>query len=370
MKILVTGFKGFVGKNLCFWLKNSSHEVLGIDVDNQFELDNYIKQCDFIIHLAGVNRPLNNEEFYDGNTNFTKKLVDKIKDNHREDVPLIYTSSIQAEKDNDYGKSKLQAENYLFSSGLKVYIYRLSNVFGKWCKPNYNSAVSTFIYNLIRGLPISVSNPKNVINLVYIDDICKEFVNLIENKIIRNDKSINTVEPIYHKTIEEIISKINSFIEIKNNLYLPSNEDEFDKKLYSTYLSYLPIDKFSYPLNMHKDNRGSFTEIFKTDFNGQVSVNIIKKGITKGNHYHHSKNEKFLVVKGTCSTRFRKIDDNEIIEYITSGDKLEVIDIPTGYTHSITNVGEEEAVVIMWANEPFDPNNPDTYFMEVNMDGK
>lgn len=366
MKILITGSNGFIGKNLSLFLSNNGHEILGIDVDNITSLDDFVSQADFIIHLAGVNRPLKIEEFYDGNLNFTVKVVECIKKHHKENTPFIYSSSIQALLDNDYGKSKLMAEKYLLTCGLtRVYIYRLSNVFGKWCRPNYNSAVSTFIYNIIRDLPIQITNPENIIHLVYIDDICKEFNDVVSTKKQLKNNSINEVLPIYQKNIREIIDTIISFKESRKNLLLPDCLDEFKKKLYSTYLSYLPIDDFSYSITSHVDQRGSFTELFKTLSNGQVSVNIIKPGITKGNHYHNSKNEKFIVVKGECEIKFRKVYDNEVISYQVSDKKFVIVDIPTGFTHNITNIGNEESVVIMWANEKFDKDNPDTYFLEV-----
>ena len=369
MKILITGSNGFIGRNLSLWLKFSGHTVLGYDAtDNESTLANALKEADFIVHLAGINRPLNNQEFYDGNTNFTKKLVDLIKESKRK-IPLIYSSSIQAELDNDYGKSKKMAEDYLLSfqkeSKNIVYVYRLSNVFGKWCRPNYNSALATFCYNIANNLPIEVRDQNYIVHYVYIDDICKEWLNLIEGKINKNSRVLQEVLPIYNVSLGQLSDMLNGFKNSRANLNTPSTKDEFEKKLYATYLSYLPEKDFSYPLNMHIDDRGSFTEFLKTPENGQVSVNIAHPGITKGNHFHHTKNEKFLTVTGECLVKFRKIGTKEVIEYKVSGNKLEVIDIPTGYTHSITNIGKTDSVTIMWSNEQFDPNNPDTFFEEV-----
>ncbi len=369
MKVLITGSNGFIGRNLSLWLKSSGHTVIGFDAaDNEATLVNALKEVDFIVHLAGINRPLNKQEFYDGNTNFTKKLVDLIKQSNRK-IPLIYSSSIQAELDNDYGKSKKMAEDYLLSfqkeSKNLVYVYRLSNVFGKWCRPNYNSALATFCYNIANDLPIEVRDPNYVVHYVYIDDICKEWLFLIEGKITKDSRVLQEVLPIYDVSLGMLSDMLNAFKNSRTNMNAPSTKNEFEKKLYATYLSYLPENNFSYPLNMHVDSRGSFTEFLRTPENGQVSVNIANPGITKGNHYHHTKNEKFLTVSGECLIRFRKVDSKEVIEYKVSGEKLEVIDIPPGYTHSITNIGKTNSVTIMWSNEQFDPNNPDTYFEEV-----
>ncbi len=364
MKVLLTGSNGFIGSNMALWLIKGNYDVLYLDKDNASNLASFINEADFIIHLAGINRPLTKEEFYDGNTNLTKKLVDLIKEN-KKDIPIIFASSIQASLDNDYGRSKKLAEDYLLESGLTTYIYRLSNVFGKWCKPNYNSAVATFCYNISHDLDIIISNKDNIVHLVYIDDICKTFLNVIEGKIIPSKTTYNVVTPIYDKSLGEITDLLYSFKESRHDLYVPYQNDEFVKKLYSTYLSYLDESNFIYDLDMHSDDRGSFTEFIKTNGYGQVSVNVGKRGIIKGNHYHNTKNEKFLVISGTCSIKFRKVNTDKVIEYIVGGDKLQVIDIPIGYTHSITNIGDTDSITIMWANEPFDKSNPDTYYEEV-----
>lgn len=364
MNVLITGANGFIGKNMTLWLENNNHNVLKIDKDNISLLPDYILKADFIIHLAGINRPLTKEEFYDGNTNLTKKLVDLVKET-KKDIPIIYSSSIQASLDNDYGKSKFLAETYLLESGLTTYIYRLSNVFGKWCRPNYNSAITTFCYNIANNLPIEIRDNNYIVHLNYIDDIGKTWLDVINGKIKPSITTYNEIKPIYDKSLGELAALIYSFKESRINKFVIDQGDTFTKKLYATYLSYLPKNEFKYELDMHIDNRGSFTEVLKTLTNGQVSINVGKPGIIKGNHYHNTKNEKFLVISGTCSIKFRKIDSDEIIEYITSGDKLEVVDIPPGYTHSITNIGTTDSVTLMWANELFDKDNPDTYFMEV-----
>lgn len=373
MKVLVTGANGFIGKNLSIWLKRNDIDVLAIDIDNLSKLDEYALQADFIVHLAGINRPMDVKEFYDGNLNSIVKLVDILKNNKKK-TPILLSSSTQAECDNDYGKSKKMGEDFLFDyqnkTGNPVYIYRFQNVFGKWCRPNYNSVVATFCYNIANGLDISVNDPNVVKEFVYIDDICKTILDLIKSEDYKGSNKILTIKPSYLLSIGELANIIKSFKESRNNLIVPNMGNGIVSKLYATYLSYLPTNQFIYDLNMHVDNRGSFTEFIKTLNSGQVSVNVGKPGVVKGNHFHHTKNEKFLVVKGTCSIKFRKIDSEDVIEYIVSGDKLQVVDIPTGYTHSITNIGQDDSITIMWASESFDPNNPDTYFEEVVISGK
>lgn len=365
MNILVTGSNGFIGRNISLKLKECNHQVIGIDIDTPFEdLKKGISEADFIIHLAGINRPLTVEEFYDGNTNFTKHVIDLIKESGKK-IPLIFSSSIQAALDNDYGKSKRLAETYLLESGLPVYVYRLKNVFGKWCRPNYNSALATFCYNIARDLPITIRDPNYVVEYNYIDDIMNEFIRIINSDSYNGSKDILYVSPSYQCSLGHLAELINKFKDSRKDLSTPCMKDVFEKKLYATYLSYLPEDCFAYELEMKSDHRGSFTEFLKTSEYGQVSVNIAHPGITKGNHYHHTKNEKFLTVSGTCLLRFRKIGDDKITEYKVSGDKLTVVDIPVGYTHSITNIGDTDSVTIMWANEQFDKDNPDTYYEEV-----
>ena len=372
MKILVTGAKGFVGKNLVAELRNQGFSQIDeFDVDTDASLlDIYTKECDFVFHLAGVNRPDNQEEFMTGNFGFTTLLLDSLKNNNNK-APVLISSSIQAELDNPYGKSKKAGEDYLYNYGVEnnipVYIYRLPNVFGKWCRPNYNSAVATFCHNIARNLPVQVNDPSVVMKLVYVDDVVMSFIDQLKNgdKSIKTQISYEAVKPVHTILLGEIVDKINSFRDSRETLLIPDMQDAFTKKLYSTYLSYLPEDQFSYMLKMNVDQRGSFTEFIKTAERGQVSVNISKPGIAKGNHWHHTKNEKFLVVSGKGVIKFRKIDADEILEYFVSGDKLEVVDIPVGYTHNIINLGDTDMVTVMWVNEVFDKNRPDTYFLEV-----
>ncbi len=369
MKILVTGSKGFVGKNLIAELKNRGYEdIFEFDIDTDKSLlDNYTKECDFVFHLAGVNRPKDEKEFMEGNFGFTSELLDLLK-KHNNKAPILITSSIQAEKDNPYGKSKKAGEDLLFEyshkTEAKVFVYRLPNLFGKWSRPNYNSVVSTFCYNIARGLDIKINNPETELSLCYIDDVVKEFIKAMEGNPAIEGRFC--IVPVVHRVkLGKLAELIQSFKDSRTNLNIPDMNDSFTKKLYSTYLSYLPEDDFSYKLKMNIDNRGSFTEFIRTPERGQVSVNISKPGIAKGNHWHHTKNEKFLVVSGQGLIRFRRIDSNDIIEYKVSGKKLEVVDIPPGYTHSIVNIGDTDMVTIMWANECFNPENPDTYYLEV-----
>ncbi len=365
----MTGAKGFVGKNLVAELKNRGFDdIYEYDKDTDEKLlDSYTADCDFVFHLAGVNRPKDESEFMTGNFGFTGILLEKLKGKNNK-APILITSSIQAELDNPYGKSKKAGEELMFSysreTGAKVYVYRLPNVFGKWCRPNYNSAVATFCNNIAAGLPIKVNDASVVMKLVYIDDVVREFILAMEGRANRID-GYCYVPTVHTTTLGRIVDIIQSFKDGRKELKVPRLDDELEKKLYSTYLSYLPKDEFSYPLNMHVDERGSFTEFIRTPDRGQVSINISRPGITKGNHWHHSKNEKFLVVKGKGCISFRKYGTDEIIDYHVNGSELTVVDIPTGYTHCITNEGDEDMVTVMWANEAFDPDRPDTYFMKV-----
>lgn len=369
MKILVTGAKGFVGKNLITELKNRGYnEIYECDIETTTEeLEIYTKECEFVFHLAGVNRPEKEEDFMKGNFGFTSELLEKLKKNNNKST-IVITSSIQAKLDNPYGRSKKAGEDLMFEysekTGAKAIVYRLPNVFGKWCRPNYNSAVATFCNNIANDLPITVNDPNVIMNLVYIDDVVEEFIGALDGKEHVQER-FGYIPTVHTIKLGEIVELIKSFKESRKNLMIPNMRDEFSKKLYSTYLTYLPENQFSYELKMNVDNRGSFTEMFKTYERGQVSVNISKPGITKGNHWHHTKNEKFVVVSGKAAIRFRKIDSDKVIEYIVSGDKIEVVDIPCGYTHNIENIGDTDLVTIMWANELFNPEKPDTYYMEV-----
>jgi UDP-2-acetamido-2,6-beta-L-arabino-hexul-4-ose reductase len=363
MKILITGSNGFIGKNLCLSLKNKGHKVFAYDLDSPAgSLEQYISSCDFIVHLAGVNRPADSKEYVNGNVDFTKKLLDNVKA-AKSKVPILFASSVQATLNNPYGQSKKAAEELLLKfakeNNQKVYIYRLANVFGRWCQPNYNSVIATFCYNLANGLPISVDVASKRINFVYIDDVCDEFLKVI-NKAPTDGKPIRGVHPLYQRTPAQIAGIIRSFKGSRESLMVPFH-DEFGKKLYSTFLTYLNPQDFAYPLLPHVDDRGTFAEMLKTLDNGQISLNLVRSGITKGNHYHLSKTEKYFVVSGICEIKFRKIDGVKIISYACSGTDLRAVDIPPGYTHCITNTGKEDALVIMWASDLFDKVAPDTY---------
>lgn len=369
MKILVTGAKGFIGKNLIAELKNRGYEnIFEYDLDSTIDdLDKYTKECDFVFHLAGVNRPKNEKEFLKGNFGFTSTLLEYLI-KHDNKSPIMLSSSIQAKLDNPYGKSKKDGEDLLFKYGkdnnVKVMVYRFENVFGKWCKPNYNSVIATFSHNIANDLPITINDPNYEMSLIYIDDVVNELINCLNNKenVIGN---FCYVKPVYNMKLGKIAELLYEFKKSRTTLEISDMNDSFIKKLYSTYLTYLNDKDFSYPLKMNIDNRGSFTEFIKSDSFGQVSVNISKPGITKGNHWHHTKNEKFLVVSGKGVIRFRKYNEEKIIEYYVSDDKLEVIDIPPGYTHNIENLGDTNMITIMWVNEKFDKNNPDTYYEEI-----
>ncbi|MDQ6420674.1 capsular polysaccharide biosynthesis protein CapF [Paenibacillus sp. LHD-117] len=369
MKILVTGAMGFIGKNLVAELRNRKYADIyeyGRDSD-QVLLEAYCQDADFVFHLAGVNRPQDQSEFMNVNYGFTALLL-KVLKKHGNKCPILIASSTQAERDNPYGISKKAGEELLHEyskeTGAKVLIYRFTNVFGKWCRPNYNSVVATFCHNIAHGLPITINDSNTILNLVYIDDVVNELINAMtgNENVVDNTCQV----PEYHKaSLGDIAALISSFRQSREDRSIPDMSDQFVKKLYSTYLSYLPENQFSYQLKMNVDNRGSFTEFIKTPDRGQVSINISKPGISKGNHWHHTKNEKFLVVSGKGVIRFRKIDSSEVIEYFVSGDVLEVVDIPIGYTHNIENLGETDMVTVMWANEQFDPEKPDTFYLGV-----
>lgn len=382
MKILVTGAKGFIGKNLIATLNNirtgkdksfgltEDLTVYEFDIDsNEALLDAYCAECDFVFNLAGVNRPKEQSEFMEGNFGFASALTDALK-RHNNNCPIMISSSIQAELDNPYGKSKKAGEDLMFAYGREVganvYVYRFPNVFGKWCRPNYNSAVATFCHNIANGLPITVNDRNTVMNLVYIDDVVAELIAALKGHASVGEDGYCVVPMSYTLTLGEIADLLYSFRDSRTDLSIPDmTENGIVKKLYATYISYLPTDEFCYPLKMNVDERGSFTEILRTKDRGQFSVNISKPGITKGNHWHHTKNEKFVVVSGKALIQFRRIDSGEVIEYHVSGDKIEVVDIPTGYAHNIINEGNTELVTLMWCSECFDHRKPDTYFLKV-----
>lgn len=381
MKILVTGAKGFVGRNLVAELKNvrdgkakgyalsSDLTIFEYDVDSDpSSLDEYCREADFIFNLAGVNRPQNPDEFMKGNFGFASTLLEKLKAYGNRN-PIMISSSTQAALDNPYGRSKKAGEELIFQygaeTGAKTLVYRFPNLFGKLCRPNYNSVVATFCHNVANGLPIQVNDPNVELTLAYVDDVVQELIAGLTGDEHREGDYC--VVPTTHRVkLGRISELIQSFGAMRSNLCVPDLSDEFVKKLHATYTSYLPVKEFSYPLTMHCDARGSFTEILRTSDRGQFSVNVSKPGITKGEHWHHTKNEKFLVVSGKGVIRFRKPGETEVYEYFVSGDKMEVVDIPVGYTHNIENLGDTDLVAFMWCNECFDPNKPDTYFLPVD----
>lgn len=399
MKILITGAKGFVGQNLVATLKNirdgkdrsfsiknckepSEIEILEYDLGNtREELKAFCQEADFVFHLAGVNRPKDEKEFMEGNFGFSSELLELLR-TYKNNCPIMLSSSIQASLEgrfagSEYGKSKKAGEdlffNYAKETGASVYIYRYPNVFGKWCRPNYNSAVATFCHNIANDLPIQVNDPKVEMSLVYIDDVVAELIAALNGQANVKADGYCYVPTVHEVTLGEIVELLYSFKESRETKEVPDmTENSFSKKLYSTYLSYLPEDTFAYPLKMNIDDRGSFTEILRTKDRGQFSVNISKPGITKGNHWHHTKNEKFVVVSGKGLIQFRKVGINPqtgkeypIIDYHVSGERIEVIDIPTGYTHNIINEGDTDLVTFMWCNECFDQKKPDTFFEQV-----
>lgn len=381
MKILVTGAKGFLGKNLCETLKNirdGKDKTRGVNIDEIYEFDvdtpkeklsEYCKNADFIFHLAGVNRPKTEDEFMNGNFGFTAELLSELK-NFRNKAPIMISSSIQAALDNPYGKSKKAGEDLIFDygrdNGIKTLVYRFPNLFGKWCRPNYNSAVATFCHNIAHDLPITVNDRNHMMTLCYVDDVADELIRALKNE--ENRQGEYCAVPIEHKiTLGEIADLLYSFKESRNTKVIPDMTDgSFSKKLYSTYLSYLAPDNFAYKLKMNCDARGSFTEILRSENAGQFSVNISKPGITKGQHWHNTKNEKFVVVSGHGLIQLRKIGSGEVINYEVSGDEITVVDMIPGYTHNIINLSDtEDLVTFMWCNECFNPDKPDTYYEEV-----
>ena len=364
MNILVTGASGFIGKHVCLKLQRNDFNVFKYDLDNTIdELKSFIKEADFIIHLAGINRPLKVEEFYDGNTNFTKKLVDLIKESGRK-IPLIMSSSIQAELDNDYGKSKKMGEDYLLSSSLPVYVYRLYNVFGKWCRPNYNSACATFCYNIAHNEEIYIRDREYVVKFNYVEDIVDEFINVINNKDHKGTKGILYVKPIYECSLGKLADLLYYFKgELESVRHLPILHDEFEFKLFKTFCDYL--SEQDYGFNFASDNRGSFEELYKSKKWGQISDNVAYPGITKGGHYHTYKKEIFYTVIGKSEIIQRNIKDNDIIKDVVDGNDPKLVNIIPYYTHQISNIGDINTHTIMWISEIYNPATHDTYREEV-----
>jgi len=367
-KVVVTGSKGFIGRHLMEALNRCPDvEVQGFDIDTSFgDLAKALVDADIVFHLAGVNRPERVEEYEEGNHLFTKKLCNILEEADK--TPLvIFSSSIQVELDNPYGKSKIRAEEALKDWSRRtdagIVIFRLKNVFGKWCRPNYNSVVATFCHNIERGLPISISDTAKEIELVYIDDVISAFMDCLEKP--QQGYEYKDVSPSFCITLGELANQIEMFRDIRQSLLLPDFSDPFTKRLYATYLSYLKENDFSYQLKIREDARGKLAEFLKQPHFGQIFISRTKPGITRGNHYHHTKVEKFLVVEGDAVIRFRKIDETDIIEYQVSGKDFKVVDIPPGYTHNIENVGQGELITLFWADEVFDPKDSDTYRLDV-----
>lgn len=367
MKILITGSKGFIGKNLISHLQELEEiEIITYDIEDSFEkIENNIMDVKYIFHLAGINRPQTPEEFYKGNTDLTKKIVDLIK-NTNSSASLVITSSIQATKDNDYGKSKKMAEDYIKENLNNYYIYRLHNVFGKWCRPNYNSVVATFCNNIANNLDITINNRDICLDLIYIDDICYEFLNLIKgNKPTEIVDQCCYINPRYNVSLGYIADKIYEFKQSMESIYVPQTGDDFIKKLYSTYISYLPLEKTYVSAKKNVDERGSFTELVRTNECGQFSISVSKPGIVRGNHYHHTKLERFIVIKGKAKIGFTSVVDQTSYEFIVDDKDIKIVTIPVGYTHNIENIGDDEMILAIWCNELFDKEKPDTYFKEV-----
>jgi len=368
MKVLITGSNGFVGKNLIAHLRERKDvEVVCFTRDDDVaQLLPLMATVDFVFHLAGVNRPETVAEFKVGNTDLTLALCDAIKASGKT-TPVLYTSSSQATSDNPYGSSKLAAEQALLelerSIGAPVHLFRLPNVFGKWARPNYNSAVATFCHNIARGLPIQINDPLARVNLVYIDDVIARFVSVMDGEL--SAKPFVEVSPIYDITVGELANQLNAFRNSRNTLISEPVGTGLVRALYSTYVSYLPVESFTYDVPKYSDPRGVFVEMLKTGDSGQFSYFTAHPGVTRGGHYHHTKTEKFLVIKGTACFRFRHIVSGDFYELLTTGETPRIVETVPGWTHDITNVGEEEMIVMLWANEIFDRERPDTYAMPI-----
>lgn len=375
MNILVTGAKGFVGKNLVCFLRQlpEKHTIYEYDRNStEHDLDNYVDDCDFVFHLAGVNRPEKAEEFMEGNFGFTDTLLAKLKE-HKNRAPIMISSSIQAELDNDYGKSKKAGEDLLFSYGkennIPVYIYRFPNLFGKWCKPNYNSVIATFCDSIAHNREIVVNDESIELTLAYIDDVCQELIRCLERKPTK-DSEFCKIPVTYSKTLGEIADTIKSFKNKYNGIFVPETGDDFIKKLYATYVSYLDKVDLVVDLLEHRDERGNFCELIRTEKNGQVSISTTKPGIQRGKHYHHTKIERFMVIKGEARISFEHIITHEKLIITVSSEKLQYVTIPAGYDHKIDNIGDDELVLLIWASELFDETKTDTYILKGEQNGK
>lgn len=367
MRVVVTGAQGFIGKNLLVHLR----ERLDVQVttflrgESLASLPEKIKDADFIFHLAGINRPKDDAEFFEGNCELTRSLCNAVRDSGRA-VPIVYTSSIQAERDNAYGRSKLMAEEALLAlteeTDTPTYIYRLPNVFGKWCRPNYNSAVATFCHNIAHDLPISMNDPTSVIQLTYVDDVIADFMQVLDQ---RPTQSYRQISPVYGITVGELAEQLYQFRDSCSSLMIEPVGTGLTRALYSTFISYFTPEQFTYPLVKHEDARGVFVEMLKTHDSGQFSYFSAHPGVTRGGHYHHTKTEKFLVIKGAARFRFRHVESGEVHELNVSADMPEVVETIPGWAHDITNIGQDEMIVMLWANETFDSERPDTITCQV-----
>ncbi len=367
MRLLVTGSEGFIGKNLCAHIAAAAlGETLRFDKDTDPALlDDYAGACGFVFHLAGVNRP-RDESGFEENVSFTERLVQSLERQGR-NVPMLMSSSAQARLDNPYGRSKKRAEAVIFSyaerTGARVYVYRLPGVFGKWCAPHYNSVVATFCHDAARGLPLRVDDPDAVIELAYIDDVITAFLGTLHGEAERTAEYC-VVPVTHHASVGHLAEMIGAFGD-RRSLLVPDMGDALTRKLYSTYLSYLPENDFTYPLAVHADERGCYAEFLKSAAGGQVSVNVARPGSTKGGHWHHTKIEKILVVSGSGVIRFQKAGEERVISYALSADRMEVVDIPVGYAHAITNTGDKDLVMVIWASQLYDPQHPDTFPVKI-----
>lgn len=371
MKVLVTGSQGFIARNLRQRLNERQDvEVLCFDTTNELnQLAVKLQDVDLVFHLAGVNRPQDPGEFLIGNRDFTETLCNAIGTASaaaNKSIPVLFTSSIQADRDNDYGRSKRAAEEVVFAAAkgenVLAYVFRLPNVFGKWCRPNYNSAVATFCHNIAQGLPVQVHDRAAPLSLVYVDDVVERFINVMDGTDTAVDADgFATVTPHYSTTVGEVIDLIQRFKDSRQSLTTERVGTGLVRALYSTYVSYLPVDSFSYELKRHTDARGSFVEMLKTADSGQFSYFTAHPGVTRGGHYHHSKTEKFLVIKGKALFKFRHMQTGETHEIFTDGEHAEIVETIPGWTHDITNIGDDEMIVMLWANEIFDRSHPDTY---------
>lgn len=365
MKILITGAQGFIGKNLSAHLSALGlGELLLYDrATPQETLWQYARECDFVFHLAGVNRPQHESEFEDNHA-FTARLLSLLARSGKK-APIVFSSSVQAQRDNPYGRSKRSAEAlvraYAGETGAQAYIFRLPGVFGKWCRPGYNSVVATFCHNIARGLPVRIDDEGALLELVYIDDVLRTFVQALGGDLKSQEDGFFHVAPLYTTTVGQLAADIEWIHTMRPGLYVADMGNPWLSRLYSTYLTYLPKDHLSYSLLSHSDQRGSFAECLKSTGGGQVSVNVTKPGMRKGGHWHHTKTEKFIVVAGSGIVRFQAVDGGEILTYPVDGNHPEVIDVPPGYTHDITNTGESDMIALIWASEVYDPQNPDTF---------